>query len=353
MEIKKEQLRGEIGAIQEMSSEDNFSLDIPITGVDMEALKANDKDPLFVTVEVLNPQTSKNGNNWTIEAMRSVMEQINKFKPDAYLGHMKDEDRPYKAPESQTIWLGAVIKEIAGKPRLFAKGYILPYAEKLKQYLKIAKSTGKDVGVSVYGLAEKVRGAIRGTWDIKSFNLESIDWARSGSKGTKDTNFLLLTSEMSDKQEVKMDKAEIISEMSRKDLEKYNSELFTEVKTLGEQDASEKIQKTLEEKETELKKATDIISEMSKQASDLIGSYVDNELAKKIANEATRGFISKMVMSEMTGKASTKAVADEALKTVLESDATKALLKEMIDDKKFAPENKGQEQAKKEVGIKY
>lgn len=353
MEIKKEQLRGEIGAIQEMSAEDNFSLDIPISGVDMESLKAGDKDPLFVTVEVLNPQTSKNGNNWTMEAMKSVMEQINQFKPDAYLGHMKDEDRPFKAPESQTIWLGAVIKEIAGKPRLFAKGYVLPYAEKLKQYLKVAKSTSKDVGVSVYGLAEKVRGAVKGTWDIKSFSLESIDWARAGSKGTRDTSFLLLTSEMSDNKEVKMDKAEVISEMSRKDLEKHNSELFTEIKTLGEQDASEKSKKALEDKEAELKKATETISEMSKQTADLIGSYVDNELAKKIANEATRGFISKMVTSEMAGKESTKAVADAALKSVLESDATKTLLKEMIDDKKFSPENKQGGEAKKEVGIKY
>ena len=183
------------GSVKEMSDEaDSGKINIALAGdVDISKLTEDDDDPMFVTVEVMNPQISKNDTRWTSEVIADVARQINENKPDAYMGHLRDEDRAYDTPEPQTVWLGASIQEVDGKPRLFTKGYVLPYAENLKKYLKTAALLSKDFGVSVYGTASQDWNETLNAWDIKDFELESIDWVRVGSKGTHDTKFLKVT----------------------------------------------------------------------------------------------------------------------------------------------------------------
>jgi hypothetical protein len=121
------------GTVAEMASKvNNLKIEVPFAqGVDIEKLIKGDKNPLFVTIEAVNDSVSKSKRRYTPEVIADIAKQINENKPDGYDGHLKDEDRAFVRPKSQTIWLGAIVKNIEGKARLFIKGYVFPYAKEL------------------------------------------------------------------------------------------------------------------------------------------------------------------------------------------------------------------------------
>jgi len=163
------------GTLAEMSIDNKFDIKVPTAkGVDIKALMEGDDDPMFVVVEALNDGVSANNRSYSIETVESVAEQINSLKPDAYQGHLRDEDRPFANPDSKTIWVGAKVLTVDGKKRLFVKGYVLPYAKELKQYLRAAKAVGKKVAVSIYGTAKELVNS-SGIREVLNFKLESID----------------------------------------------------------------------------------------------------------------------------------------------------------------------------------
>jgi len=331
------------GTIAEMSATAEGTIEVPISGVDVSKLIEGDSDPMFVTVEALNNQVSRNGRNWTKEAIAEIAKQVNENKPDAFMGHLKDEDRGHKAPESKTLWLGAVVKEIQGKNRLFIKGYVLPTAQNLKVYLRKTSAIGKDVGVSVYGVAEQVYNKNLKAYDIKNFQLESIDWARSGAKGAVDTKYLQITSEMEDQ----MDKEQVIKEMTSAELKEHNSKLFDEVKNLGAEDAKTSAETSVQEMEKKITDKDALIASLSADREANVKSHIVSELEKTVKNPAMKEFMSKLVVAEMAGKEivnvsleDAKKVASEAVSSVLSSDNGKALVKEMIEKEEFSKENK-------------
>jgi len=348
--IKKEKISFQGGSIREMSDDvDSSKLKVEFASdVDIDKLTEGDDDPLFVIVEVMNPQISKNGTRWTNEVMADIARQINENKPDAYMGHLRDEDRAFDSPESQTLWLGASIVEIDGKPRLLAKGYVLPYAENLKKYLKAATLLKKDFGVSVYGLASQQWNESLGAWDIEDFILESIDWARTGAKGTYDTKLLKLTKEQEDNMSTK---EEIIAELNEGDLKKYNPDLHAKVAKKIE-DGKKEDEATKEmEKINKALEAT--ITEQKKEIAKGIESHVTSELNEKVKNEGARGFIQKMVMSELKSDDTTRELADKAIKSVLESDAGKSLLVEMSKSKKVTVQEAKKKEGEFEGYLEY
>lgn len=317
--------------VKEMkSSDDGFKVDVPFaSGVDIKKIKEGDKDPLFVTVEAMNPQVSRNKNAWTLEAMKNVAKQVNENKPDAYLGHMKEEDRGYKAPESQTIWLGAKVKELEGKPRLFIKGYILPYAKSLKDYLKSAKAAGKKVAVSIYGQAEKAWDKAKEAYQVNNFDLESIDWTPAQFAGIDGLGKFALTSEMKKEIEMKFEDltAKKLSE-KRPDLvkeiqESAKSEVVSEMKKDSKKTTKEMTEK-LDKKDETIK---EMKSELSKYRRKEIDSYIDSKLSEEISNGSVKKVFQKLVVSEMDK--TTKESADKAIKSVIGSEEGKALVKEM------------------------
>jgi hypothetical protein len=226
MEILKEK-----GIVKEMVTGNKIGkIEVPFAkNVDIKKLTKGDKNPLFVTVEALNPTISENGKIWTEEIINNVAEQIMEKRPDAYQGHLKEEDRDSVSPTAKTIWIGAAVKNIAGKPRLFIKGYVLPYAKQLKQYLKVAKAAGKKVAVSVYGKGIQIWNQAKKAYDMQEFNLESIDWARPGAEGVPGTGYLGLASEM--KGEKTMNRADVIKSTTISEMKTENPELLKKYKT--------------------------------------------------------------------------------------------------------------------------
>lgn len=151
---------------------------VPVSpNIDLKSLTDGDATPLYVTVAV-QEGVSKNGRRWSANIIRSTAEQVNTKGPNAYLGHLEESNRGTAFPEPQTRWIGAVVQEVNGKTTAFIKGYVLPTADKLKTWLK----TGAVNSVSVAGLAA-AEMMDDGTWDIRVFELESIDWSRKDAEG--------------------------------------------------------------------------------------------------------------------------------------------------------------------------
>jgi len=256
------------------------NIDVGVDKNIVSELIKDDKAPMFVTVEAANPQVSANGNVWDKKALFSIAEQVNTKKPDGYFGHLTEEERETKMPESQTLWLGATVKEIDGKDRLFIKGYVLPYANKLRTYLKKAIAIGKKVGVSVYGTANQIWDNSLNAKKIMNFDLESIDWARPGAEGMKTMGLVSVTSEM---KEGKVDNDKLLKELA----------------------------------------------EARKTTKEMYNEYIKNRIKNLVDNEAVGKFLIRLTISEMKGKEINKPNIDNAIDSVIDSDEGKTLIKEM------------------------
>jgi hypothetical protein len=336
MEIIREK-----GLVKEMADNNKgFKIEVPFAdGVNVKELTKGDKNPLFVTVEALNPTKSKNGRIWSESIIQDVASQINNKRPDAYQGHIKAEDQGFITPTSKTIWLGASIKNIAGKTRLFIKGYVLPYAKQLRQYLRAAKAAGKRVGVSVCGEALQKWNSVKQGYDIEQFNLESIDWTRSGAEGVPGMGYLGLASEMK-KGENPMDKKEILEKTTISEMKEYNPEL---VKTFKDKvrksvvtEMEDKITKANEKTEQfanaipeSLERKPETITEMFNSHQALMSDYVDNQLKSRVETQSVRNVIRKEVISEMAGQFMTKELVDSSIDKVMKTDEIKSIVTEM------------------------
>lgn len=332
----------EKGIISEMSSD--VGVDVPFAiGVDIKELTKDDDDPLFVTVEALNPQISRNKRIWSEDIIKDVAKQILSKKPDAYKGHLKEADRDSASPTAQTIWLGATMKNMDGKLRLFIKGYVMPYAKELKQYLRAAKAAGKRVSVSVYGEALQKWNSVKKAYDMLQFNLESIDWARPGSEGVPGTGFLQLASEMSKGDEI-MDREDVIKSVTVSEMKSINEGLYKEIRQEGEVDAKnaivQEMQTKIDEAEAKAKEFSDalpegvektpsVIQEMVSSHNSLLESYLGGQIESKVSSKGVRSIVNRQVVSEMAGQFRTKALVDAMLEKVLSSEEVKCIVQEM------------------------
>ena len=316
--------------IAEMSS--TFAegkIDVPLAkGVDIEALTEGDNNPVFVTIDALADTISGNKRRWTTEELHRVAKQVMESKPDAYQGHLKQEDRSSKAPDSKTLWLGAKVASHKGKNRLFIKGYILPKESKFRDYIKRAKAVGKRLAVSVYGSAVEKWNENIGAFDISNFKLESIDWARPGSEGVPNSGYLTVTSEMDGGEE--MDKSEAIKTSTISEIREYNPNVVQEI----ENGAKAELEQTISEMTETLglddsKDLPKIVSEMKTHVESLEKDVAENEVDKllgsKVSNVAARKAMKKIVIGEMKG-ATDKKTIEETVQSVLDSEEGKALV---------------------------
>lgn len=326
----------------EMTGDASAGVDVPVEDGLIEKLSEGDKNPMFVTIEVINEGVSRNGRAYDRETIISLAEQINAKKPTGYFGHLKDDERGNKFPEPQTIWIGAKVEEVGGKVRLFAKGYVLPEAKSLRSFLKKAKAISKNVAVSVYGLAQVVVDKVSNTQLVKSMQLESIDWARPGSEGVPNMGLFTVTSEMADDSEdIKkqgeskpMNKQEVLKSATAAELKEANPEVVSEMVT----EAVEAKQAELETVVSEMadvrqslglkedQSVTSVIAEMQQQLKE---AELDNQLREKVESPTARKMVKELVVGEMVSD-TTLTVAN-AVDKVLESESGKALVAEMLE----------------------
>lgn len=317
------------GIVQEMSKKySDGNIEVPLaSGVDIDQLLKDDKDPMFVTIDALSDTISGNKRRWTSDELHRIAEQVNSKKPDGYQGHLKAEDRSSKAPDAVTMWLGAKVANHNGKQHLFIKGYVLPKASQFKDYLRRAAAAGKNVAVSVYGQAMEAWNESLQAFEVRNFVLESIDWARPGSEGVPNSGYMKITAEMTNDGGDPVDREEILKATTVSEMQEFNpsvveelqesgrSAIISEMATaLGVEDASE-IVKTVSEMKAERDTLKTQVAE----------SEVDKILGNKVGNVAARKMLRKQVVGEMAGTTDVK-VVQETVQKVLDSEEGKAVL---------------------------
>ncbi len=323
--------------------------------VNLDELTKDDNDPMFVTVQVAQEGVSKNKRYYSKELIQDISRQINKIKPDAYFGHLTDAERTTKNPKSQTIWLGSVVKEINGKLAVFAKGYVLPYADELKAYLKKAKAASKQVAVSLYGQAEQEWNDALNGYKMKNFMLESIDWARSQSAGIAPSVDFQITAEMAG--EV-ANREDVLGEVTVGELKAMNPSV---VKAIAEETRVQVVSEMADASEGEMKTIREMLGEKPletvKEMQDTIGAYkkkevealIDSTIRTEVKAVEVRPIIKRMVVSEMAGSTDV-GKANQVLNSLLRSDEVQAIIKGVNASSEINPQVDNRQ---KEVGRKY
>lgn len=140
--------------------------DIPLApGVDVEAIKAGDDDPLEVVVSV-PASKSKRGWYYTGESLQDIVNFVNDETLSGFLGHQKAEDVDTQFPTPVTHWVGALWKD--GKA--YFRGVVDKAAPDLKRWIRSKRVTQ----VSIFGIPtlKNVNGEVH----VVGYKPLSIDW---------------------------------------------------------------------------------------------------------------------------------------------------------------------------------
>jgi hypothetical protein len=350
---KKQQLfesfaLGSVLVSEEMQGDDFITL---ANGVDLQQLTDGDKNPMFVTVEVIHEGVSRNRNYYDRESIKKLYKQILEKKPNAYQGHIDIKEVDSKNPDAKTIWIGAGLKEIEGKLTLFAKGYLLPEHKTFKGYIKRAVAAGKRLPVSIYGPAERVYDAIGKFYRIGDIDLLSIDWAREFMEGVKSlTGTPVVTSEMTDYNNLLTSKSMNYEEITIEELKKHRPDLVAEmsadtkneglisemVGALNVKEPAELVAAAKSQSE-ELEKAKGKLTEIKASQAALV---VESTLQEHITDEHVRTMVGYVmskkvnpIVSEMVSSEDTldSSKLKEAVMEQMKSDEVKAILRTKND----------------------
>ncbi len=329
--------------VSEMDSTVSDEL-VPIDKDIVTAVSEDDKDPLFITMQVLTEGVSKNKRNYTSELVHEVAEAINSKRPNGYQGHLSDEERKTKAPDPLVMWLGASVKDIDGKATLYARGYVMPYATKFKAYLRKAKAVGKNVAMSIQGTAERaVYNASAKAYDLTGFKLDSVDFAREGSEGVPNNGTLILASEMVEEEQTNkgdkaVNKADVLQQTTISEMEEHNPSLVDEIKEKGVD--SELVSEMDNIKELVGDKPVESIAEMQDK---LAKSELKVAITEKVKASGARPVIENMVLSEMED--SDKSIS-EMVDEVLKSPDGVAIMEQFVSSAPKIVSNKSKPEAK-------
>lgn len=326
--------------ISEMSaSVDGGTVDIQVDETKVKKLLERDKNPMFVTLQVAREGVSKNGRRYSAETMQEIADQINKHQPDGYAGHLTDEERKHKSPDTETIWLGAKVqKDKDGKTSVYAKGYVMPSAKKRREYLQTAFDLGKNVAVSIFGAADKaVYNAKEKAYDIFGLNVESVDWARSRSEGIPNDGTLILTSEMHNNKSKENDMTleEALKSAKLEDVRAHNPALVTEMETAAREGYAPVAEMTSIQEMVGAKDATEAETKIAEMQTNLKKHDINAEVDAHVPVKSARAVIRKMALQEMSADESAK----DTVAKVLQTDQAKAIIKEMTGTPKVNPTN--------------
>ncbi|NSW90222.1 MAG: transcriptional regulator [Firmicutes bacterium] len=167
------QIAGETVSINAVITGEMKPEDIPLApGVDVNALKAGDTEPMEVVVEVPTGK-SKRGWNYQPAALQKIVGEVMSQGLPGFLGHQKAEDVDHQFPDPVTHWVGAIWKD--GKA--YFRGVIDKSAADLKRWIK-----GKVVKtVSIFGIPKLQQ--IAGETNVVDYMPLSIDWTPLGRAG--------------------------------------------------------------------------------------------------------------------------------------------------------------------------
>jgi hypothetical protein len=245
--------------------------DVPVAeGVDVEALKADDPDPMFVTLEIATVgAVSQNRVLYDADLVESIRAQIVEKRPEALMGHLPgdqqhkypiDDDPKDGTPAFAGHWIGA---KMVGDT-LYGKAYIPP--GKVKTHFTRLKKVRGRLGTSIFGLGKQkiVDGVIR----INPLKLETLDFAppdRASYQGKRLGGRFAVTAETRQNEEDRdmsdqvISRKDVIAELTVSDIPEglmkqiaESLQVQTDAKRVGE----------LESEVTEIRKDASLVAEM-------------------------------------------------------------------------------------------
>lgn len=195
----------ELGYIAEMVADpkklESFGFGSDIVAKAHALAEANsDEKPEFPVVRV-EEGWSNNKRLWDGEELANIAEQVNSNEPVGHWGHIKPENIGWEAPEPQTTWLGAFVKQEPSKSKeskgktvnvFYAAGYNLPGA-KVRTYIKSRAVRG----ISWLGRGREIPVPGQGV-QIRGYKLLALDWARKLSEGMPTSSIAALASEQTE-----------------------------------------------------------------------------------------------------------------------------------------------------------
>lgn len=190
--------------------------DIPTApGVDVEALKKGDDDPLEVIVEI-PASKSKRGWNYKGQSLKDIVDAVNTNTLNGFLGHQKPEDVSNQFLPPVTHWVGAKMQgEIA-----YFRGVVDAAAKDLKRWIK----SGRIKQVSIYG--QPKLQSVAGETNVVGYKPMSIDWTPLDRAGMS-TRIVAMSGEMWD-----LEGEGPSGEMDKGDDEVTPEELLAELKKM-------------------------------------------------------------------------------------------------------------------------
>jgi hypothetical protein len=150
-------------------------VDIPVApGVDVDAIKEGDDSSLEIVVEVPSAK-SKRGWLYQPQAIKDIVNHVNKHTLSGFLGHQKKENLDTEFPVPVVHWVGASWKD--DKNAGYFRGVIDPVAKDLKRWIK-AKRVKE---VSIYGMPKLKK--VSGETSVVGYSPLSIDFVPIGRPG--------------------------------------------------------------------------------------------------------------------------------------------------------------------------
>jgi hypothetical protein len=163
-----EKANGEFVSINALISGEMKAAEIPLApGVDLEAIKAGDKDPLEVVVEIPAGK-SKRGWNYLPQTIKRIVDQVASKTAAGFLGHQDPEKINNEFLTPVTHWVGALWD--AKNNKGYFRGVVDASAPDLKRWIRSKRVTQ----VSIYGIPKLQQTA--GETQVVDYDLLSIDW---------------------------------------------------------------------------------------------------------------------------------------------------------------------------------
>lgn len=324
-------------------------IDIPIDTSKVQGILERDKSPRFVTIQVARETVSGNKRRYSAALIDSIAEQINRHNPIGGAGHIPEGAEGHAFPPTETVWLGATVKEIDGKKVCYAKGYILPSAAERRNYLELAKDLGKNVAVSIWGKAkEAVYDAKDKVYDIRGLNLQRIDWVPPGTEGIPNDGTLILASEMvspkkgNQRKDNKMEREDVIKDLKIGEMQEHNPKLVEEIQG-GAAAVSE--MKTVRAK-LGIKEDADAAQTIGEMQAKIRDHELTDEINSRVQAPQARPIIKQLAIGAMAKSENAGKTVAEMIVKVLDSDDAKAIIKDKSGAPNVSPNNDGKRQAK-------
>lgn len=317
------------------------------SGITLESLTEGDADPVFITLPIGEVGAeSRNGRRYNAPIVQAIHDTILKEGTTGIAGHLKTEERAYKFDVPPLIWVGAVMEG----QTLWGKAYVMQHATDVREYVKLAKRTHSAIGTSIYGT-----GRVDKDGTVQEIDLESIDLAHPKRVGVKAAAAVPVVTQESVEQtthqhtQTETGDGEMPEKTTLPDntnLKMNDRELVVRIRELEE---TIQKQRSIVADYTDLQEMfehpRDLVSavrasqaekaDLAKENQELLLDTVSAKVAEAVQMEIARPIVVNMVLAE---KPSTRNAVENAIKTVMETAAVKALLKNTVVQESGPPQ---------------